>query len=283
MRISKIRSALIALIVTPLAASTLVAQRAEEPPYIPTAMDLVDSMLRLARVGGEDVLFDLGSGDGRIVIRAAQLFGTRGYGYEHQQPLVALSRSRADSAGVGRLVDFRAEDLFAANISSATVVTLYLGAAFNLRLRPTLLSQLAPGARVVSNTFHLGEWRPDSTLHLGSGATRSTIHLWIVPARVDGFWSLAVEDHPTGYALELDQRFQFASGGARAGGRTYSVNDVRIRGDSIYFAARSGEQGGDMHFRGRVTGGRMEGTVSTRSGPRRWLAVRFTHPGLRPR
>jgi hypothetical protein len=283
MPISEIRTALIATVITTAFASTLGAQRAEEPPYIPTEMELVDSMLRLARVGGDDVLFDLGSGDGRIVIRAAQLFGTRGFGYEHQKPLVALSRARAESAGVGGLVEFRAEDLFVANISSATVVALYLGAAFNLRLRPTLLSQLAPGARVVSNTFHLGDWRPDSTLHLGSGATRSTIHLWIVPARVDGFWNLAVEDHPVGYTLELDQRFQHARGSARTAGRTYSVADIRIRGDSIHFTARFGEGVGDMHFSGRVTERRMEGTVSTRSGPRRWLALRFTHPGLHPR
>jgi SAM-dependent methyltransferase len=283
MRIFEIRPILIALAVTVALANALAAQRTEEPPYIPTEMELVDAMLRLAQVGGGDVLFDLGSGDGRIVIRAARLFGTRGFGYEHQQPLVALSRARAERAGVSGLVSFRAEDLFLADISSATVVTLYLGAAFNLRLRPTLLSQLAPGARVVSNTFHLGDWPPDSTVHFGSGATRATIHLWIVPARVDGFWNLAVEDAATGYSLELNQRFQHASGSARAGGRSYRVEDIRIRGDSIRFTARLDDTAEEMRFSGRVSGRRMEGTVSTLSGPRRWLAVRFTHPGLDPR
>jgi hypothetical protein len=283
MRISGLRTLVAAVAIISSVPPPLAAQRADEPPYIPTEMELVDAMLQLARVGGDDVLFDLGSGDGRIVIRAAQRFGTRGFGYEHQEPLVELSRARADSAGVGALVRFRAEDLFAADISSATVVTLYLGAAFNLRLRPTLLSQLAPGARVVSNTFHLGDWRPDSTVHFGSGASRSTLHLWIVPARVDGFWSLAVEDAAIGYALELDQRFQYATGTARAGGRSYSVSDVQIRGDSIGFTARLGDADEEMHFAGRVSGRRMEGTVRTRSGPRRWLAIRFTHPGLEPR
>jgi hypothetical protein len=283
MRISELRRVVIAVAITSAFPSTLAAKRTDEPPYIPTEMELVDAMLQLARVGSDDVLFDLGSGDGRIVVRAAQRFGTRGFGYEHQEPLVALSAARADRAGVGDLVRFRAEDLFDADISSATVVTLYLGPAFNLRLRPTLLSQLAPGARVVSNNFHLGDWRPDSTVHFGSGATRATIHLWLVPARVDGFWSLAVEDAAIGYALELDQRFQHATGSARAEGRSYEVENIRLRGDSIGFTARLGDAGEEMHFTGRVFERRMEGTVHTRSGPRRWLAIRFTHPGLDPR
>jgi precorrin-6B methylase 2 len=259
------------------------AQRfSEEPPYIPTEMELVNEMLRLGGVGPGDVLLDLGSGDGRIVIEAARRFGTRGIGYEHQEPLVALSRARADSLGVAHLTRFVADDLFAADISSASVVVIYLGAAFNLRLRPILLSQLAPGARVVSNTFHMGDWRPDSTLHVGSGADRSTLHSWIIPARVDGFWSFAIEGEADGYALELEQRFQTARGVARGRRDRLPIPALRIRGEHVEFGMAV-ERSGEITFRGTVQGDRMEGTADFPDGTRRWIALRFTHPGLAPR
>ncbi|CAN5779667.1 hypothetical protein BH23GEM6_BH23GEM6_00180 [soil metagenome] len=265
-----------------LSPSGVQGQFTAEPPYIATEMELVDAMLQLAYVGSSDVLFDLGSGDGRIPIRAAQRFGTRGVGYEHKVPLVELSRARAARAGVDHRVRFHAEDLFQADLRSATVVTLYLGAVFNLRLRPRLLSQLRPNSRIVSNTFHLGDWRPDSTVHFGSGATRAMLHLWVVPARVDGFWSLAVEGAPLGYAVEFDQRFQHGSGVARAGRRAHSISGLHLRGDSIHFRFSLDAGQEPARFSGRVAGDRMEGHTQTPQGSRRWLAIRFTHPGLAP-
>ncbi len=252
----------------------------DEPPYVATEMALVDAMLRLGAVGPDDLLFDLGSGDGRIVLEAARRFGTRGIGYEHQEPLVLLSRARADSLGVSSRVRFVADDLFRADLSDATVVTLYLGAAFNLRLRPILLSTLAPGARVVSNNFHMGEWRPDSTLAFGSGATRAVLHLWHVPARVDGFWSFAVEGEPIGYSLELEQRFQDIRGRARGSGRAYPIAGG-LRGRDIRFTMRTPD--GPVRLEGTIRDGRMDGVARLPGGgTRRWLALRFTHPGLAP-
>jgi SAM-dependent methyltransferase len=252
----------------------------EEPPYIATDMELVDAMLRLGRVGPADILYDLGSGDGRIVIEAARRFGTRGVGYEHQEPLVLLSRARAEATGVADRVRFVADDLFRADVSEATVVMLYLGSAFNLRLRPVLLSTLAPGSRVVSNTFHMGDWRPDSSVMIGTGADRATLHLWNVPARVDGFWTFAIEGERSGYALEFDQRFQDVSGSARDGRRRHAVRGGLLRGDTIRF--RIDRPGRPALLEGIVRGDRMDGVAEIDGSTRRWIALRFTHPGLAP-
>jgi hypothetical protein len=278
-------AALLALVLLTVCPATGTGQMfPEEPPYVPTEMELVEAMLRLGDVGRDDLLFDLGSGDGRIVLEAARRYGTRGIGYEHQEPLVALSRARADSLGVSSLTRFVADDLFQADLSGATVVMVYLGAAFNLRLRPILLSRLAPGTRVVSNTFHMGDWSPDSTVHLGHGPERATLHRWVIPARVDGFWTLAIEGDRTGFAIELDQRFQVARGRARAGNRSFPIEAARLDGERITFSADLPGSGGPLRFDGRVRGGRMEGTVTDGRGEtRRWIALRFTHPALAPR
>ena len=261
--------------------ASLAAQPTAEPPYVPTPHEVVEAMLELARVGTHDVLFDLGSGDGRIPIAAARRHGTRGVGFEHQPALVALSRARADSAGVGHLVSFHAGDLFTADLRPATVLALYLSGPFNLRLRPTILRQLRPGARVVSHTFHMGEWAPDSTVHLGSGVARTTLHLWVVPAYIDGFWSLRMEGSPE-LALEFEQAFQRARGTARTASREIPLSPVRLDGDRIEFSVPLGRRGGDLRFSGRVEGGWMGGTYhrSGRSG--RWEALRFDHPRLAP-
>lgn len=257
------------------------AQSAEAPPYVPTPMELVHAMLDLARVGDGDVLYDLGSGDGRIVLAAAGR-GARAVGYENQAPLVALSRARADSLGVNRLAGFRTEDLFSADLSPATVVTLFLSAGFNLRLRPRLLDQLRPGSRIVSHTFHMRDWRPDSTVVLGTGASRATLHLWIVPADLDGFWSLEMEGSPAA-VLELRQRFQVGSGAVLHGGRRAPLSALRIRGELVEFSAPLGPGGAPRRFTGRLLGGRLVGVHEDGDGSGSWSAVRFTDPRLAPR
>lgn len=148
--------------------------------YVPTPPTVVDAMLALAQVGGEDRLYDLGSGDGRIPIAAARRFGTRGVGIDIDPVRIREAEANARAAGVTDLVRFRREDLFEADFSDATVVTLYLLPALNERLRPRLLAELAPGTRVVSHAFDMGEeWPPDRTLRVDS----SVVHLWTVPAR----------------------------------------------------------------------------------------------------
>jgi trans-aconitate methyltransferase len=147
--------------------------------YVPTRQNVVEEILKLGEVKAGDVLYDLGSGDGRIPITAASRFGIRAVGIEIDDQLVAHSRANAEAAGVAHLVTFRSEDLFDADFSDASVVTLYLLDSLNLKLRPRLLAQLAPGTRIVSHDFLMGDWRPEKAIQVG----RSRLYLWTVPER----------------------------------------------------------------------------------------------------
>jgi len=148
-------------------------------PFVTTPEDVVERMLRLAAVGSGDVVYDLGSGDGRIVIAAARMFGARGVGVEIDPALVARATANARDAGVSDRVTFRLEDAMTTDLSEATVVTLYLLAASNVKLRPHLESQLRAGARIVAHNFGMGDWEPDrvDTFRDAAGATR-TLYLW---------------------------------------------------------------------------------------------------------
>ena len=147
--------------------------------YVPTPQPVVDAMLELAGVGKDDVLYDLGSGDGRIPVTAARRFGTRGVGIDIEPVRVREANANARAAGVTDLVSFRREDLFQADFSEATVVTLYLLPELNLRLRPILLEQLEPGTRIVSHAFDMGDWGPEHVVRVDS----SVIYMWTVPER----------------------------------------------------------------------------------------------------
>jgi SAM-dependent methyltransferase len=152
-------------------------------PYVQTPTEVVTEMLRLARVDGSDVVYDLGSGDGRLVIAAARDFGARGVGIEIDPHLVAQSAESARRAGVGDRVTFREGDLFQIDLSDATVVTLYLSPELNLRLRPKLRRELRPGARIVSHDFDMGDWAPSRTIRVASRDRSSNVFLWLVPSR----------------------------------------------------------------------------------------------------
>lgn len=145
--------------------------------YDPTPLSVVDAMLERAGVGAEDVVVDLGSGDGRIPIRAAQKFGARSVGYEIDSALVARSRSAARDSSVADRVTFYGQDMFEADLTEATVVTLYLLPSLNAKLRPTLLSQLDPGDRIVSHRFDMGEWTPEEEVLVDG----HRFYLWVVP------------------------------------------------------------------------------------------------------
>ena len=153
-------------------------------PYVGTPQEVVERMLEMAEVRKDDVVYDLGSGDGRIVITAARRYGARGVGFELDEELVRQSRENARRAGVTRLVEFRHQDVMSVDLSPATVVTLYLLQDANLRLRPIILSQLPLGARVVSHKFHMGDWRPDRTekVQATSGDVH-TLYLWRIASR----------------------------------------------------------------------------------------------------
>lgn len=148
-------------------------------PYVPTPQDVVDRMLQLAKVNKNDILYDLGCGDGRIVVMAAERYGARGVGVDIDPRRIAEARANARRARVTERVEFRNEDLFTADFHDATVVTLFLWPDVNLKLRPRLLAELAPGTRVVSHWHNMGDWEPERTIRLG----RSLVYLWRVPPR----------------------------------------------------------------------------------------------------
>ena len=150
------------------------------PPYVRTPDHVVSAMLKLAGVKTTDVVYDLGCGDGRIVIAAARDYGARGVGIDIDPERIQEAREKARKAGVGALVKFEINDLFAADIRDATVVALYLLPDMNLRLRPKLLKDLRPGTRIVSHDFHMGDWKPDKHQLVDPG---SHIFLWTVPAK----------------------------------------------------------------------------------------------------
>ena len=187
-------------------------------PFVITPDSVTLEMLKLAEVGPHDRLLDLGSGDGRIVITAAQRFGARGLGVEIVPDLVAKSEARARAAGVAERTEFREQDLFKTDLSQASVITMYLLPEVNLQLRPALLA-LKPGTRLVSHDWDMGDWKPDRTVTVDVpdkpiGREKSSkLHLWVVPAQVAGLWCGAGELR--NFSVELTQSFQQFDGALR--------------------------------------------------------------------
>jgi SAM-dependent methyltransferase len=157
-----------------------VQQVQTDVPYVPTPQPVVDAMLKLAKVNSKDLIYDLGSGDGRIPITAAQKYGARGIGIDIDPERVKEAKQNLQSAGVGNLVEFRQQDLFKTDFSQASVVTLYLLPDINLKLRPKLLQELKPGTRIVSHAFDMGDWKPQQVQQVDG----KTIYLWVVPENV---------------------------------------------------------------------------------------------------
>jgi len=155
--------------------------------YYPTPPETVVEMLRMAGIKKGDVLYDLGSGDGRIPIAAAKQYGIRAVGIEIDPKLVTEAEENARLANVSQLVRFRNEDMFRVNYSEATIVTLYLSEKLNVLLRPKLLSELRPGSRIVSHDFRMGDWKPEQTIRVPWGKLYRTVYLWTVPARRKNF------------------------------------------------------------------------------------------------
>ncbi|MBD2166250.1 class I SAM-dependent methyltransferase [Calothrix membranacea FACHB-236] len=161
-------------------ATTPVQQVQPDVPYVPTPQPVVDAMLKLAKVNSNDFIYDLGSGDGRIPITAAQKYGARGVGIDIDPQRVQEAKQNLQSAKVGDRVEFRQQDLFQTDLSKASVVTLYLLPDINLKLRPKLLQELKPGTRIVSHAFDMGDWKPQQVQEVDG----KTIYLWIVPENV---------------------------------------------------------------------------------------------------
>jgi SAM-dependent methyltransferase len=241
-----------------------------EVPFVVTPDNVTLAMLELAGVGVRDHVIDLGSGDGRIVILAARRFGATGLGVEIVDDLVQRSRRSASLAGVADRVEFRTEDRFKTDLSRATIVTMYLLPEVNLQLRPRLLA-LAPGTRVVSHDYDLGDWRPDRSVVVDAPDKpvgrdkRSTLHLWIVPARVAGTW--CGRGGAAGRTLQLQQRHQHLE--ARLDDRELAG---RVAGTDVALTARTG---GSMWLRATAAAAQVGGlTVQVASG--RWARLAGT-------
>jgi SAM-dependent methyltransferase len=246
-------------------------------PYVPSTPMNVDEMLRLAEVGPQDVVYDLGSGDGRVVIAAARNYGARGVGIEIDADLVRASVGNARQAGVAERVEFRHGDVFKAELGEATVVTMYLLTSLVERLKPKLLAELKAGTRIVAHDYGFGDWKPDRQVTISK-----TFYLYVVPARIGGQWRLHAE-LPSGardYEFRIEQRYQEIRGGARVGGGFLPAFEARLSGDRVSFILVENDV--SHRFEGRVRDGVMEGVVRSGVGPKlaesRWRAVRLGEP-----
>ena len=258
-------------------------------PYVPTPWEIVHEMLKLADVGKDDLLYDLGSGDGRLVITAAKRHGARGMGVELQPQLVEAAIAGAEKEGVGDRVKFVAADLFETQLGGASVVTLYLLPRFVTRLVPKLRAELAPGARIVSHDYPLAPWTPDKTLSFEvaekeaiSGSTRTTLYYYVVPARVAGTWTLASPRtlSSTPVVLRITQAPDALDGTAEIGGESLSMRDIVVRADAIRFWLF--HRGRFMQFQGRVSANEMSGEVRAQKVVERWTGRLSAAPRQEP-
>ena len=248
-------------------------------PYVPTPNVVVDRMLGMANVGERDHVIDLGSGDGIIVITAAQRLKASGYGVDIDEELVRLSNDRAKKLGIDGRVRFEAKDIFQADVGKATVVTLYLLPDMMRRVRNKLYAELKPGARVVSHDYHFEEWQHDAEVEFEvpekefiSGVPQATLYLWTVPAKINGAWRMQI-DGDGEYELTLDQRYQKFEGAAVRKHQQTDLRETRLNGTEISFVLPLGP--GNGRFSGRVDGDLIEGTVNLGGGKVvRWRALR---------
>ena len=204
--------------------------------FVTTPHKVVREMLKLAGITKDDVVYDLGSGDGRIVIAAAKDFGARGVGVDIDPKLVAESTQNARKAGVSERITFIEQDVLKADVSQATVIALYMLPALNKQLIPKFFRELQPGTRVVSHRFEIGDWKPDMTLK----AYDTTIYLWIIPADVHGDWHITMWNgkETRDYALTLRQKYQEIEGSLKDDRRTFSMAATRLQEGNNHFGRR---------------------------------------------
>jgi SAM-dependent methyltransferase len=210
-------------------------------PYEPTAYEIAEEMLRMADVRRDDVVYDLGCGDGRIVIMAAKERGARGVGVDMDPVRIRESIENATKAGVTDRVRFFVKDLFKTDIREATVVMLYLWPEVNLRLRPKLFTDLKPGTRIVSHSHTMGDWKPEAV----SEISNHNLYSWIIPANVTGTWawSLRAGKKDALATLRLTQRFQEIAGNLTIGNVTVPITTATLRGNYLHLVAEPDIEG----------------------------------------
>jgi SAM-dependent methyltransferase len=273
--------ALALLLALPLAVLAADKPAAEPPinagPYVPSPQSVVADMLKLADIGPQDFIIDLGSGDGRIVLTAAKVFGASGFGVEIKDELVKLSNEAAQKEGVADRVKFIKADLFKTDISRATVLTMYLLPNTVNMLKDKLLNELKPGTKVLSHDYPVTGWIPEKYVQWDledkvkiSGVTTTLIYLYMVPAKVQGHWRATVPASVGTGTLDLSLRQQVTrvSGSARLDGKDVALDDLKIHGEQVSFALPAKK----ASFTGTVKGDSIEGVVQAGGAKAPWSA-----------
>jgi hypothetical protein len=254
--------------------------------FVPSEQETVDRMLKLVNLRDDDVVVDLGSGDGRVVLTAARINSNlRGWGVDLDEKLVAASNAAARAQGVADRVQFFHQNAFDADLSEATVIAMWFWPEMQRMLRPIILAQARPGTRIVTNLWDMGSWRPDVVDEKGP-----TINLWVVPAWVEGYWTweLPLAGRKVSYGTVKEQRFQAVEGVVRSGNRREVLHDMKLRGDDISFSFGMTLDGIGFvrhQFKGKVSGDVIVGTASVSLPPHEeqpvempWRAFRTDTP-----
>jgi SAM-dependent methyltransferase len=263
--------------VLPVAAADLQPSK-DAGPYVPSPQSVVADMLKVAEVGANDFVIDLGSGDGRILLTAAKVFGAQGFGVEIKDELVKKSNEAAHREGLADRVKFIKQDLFKTDISRATVLTMYLLPDTVNLLKDKFLAELKPGTRIISHDYPLTGWIPEKYVQMDleekvhiSGVTTTLIYMYVVPANVAGSWSAKMPPAVSrqGATLQLKQQLTRVSGSAKLDGREVPLEEVKLSGTRLTFrmTGRKGE------FSGEVKGNSIEGVFDTGSQKTPWSAT----------
>lgn len=242
-----------------MASSPLQAQNLDVP-YVPTPDNVVQKMLEVTDVKPSDYVIDLGSGDGRIVIAAAER-GANGHGIDLDPERIEEARQNAENAGVDDRILFIEGNLFETDFSEASVITMYLLPSVNKKLRPELLDKMQPGTRIVSHSFDMGDWKADKKLTIessGSSSRSHDIYYWVIPAKVAGNWNFSADGKD--FEINLTQKYQEITASLTdQNGTTYKTEEQLLRGDRITIKASNGNQ--FYIFSGRVEGDQIHGTM----------------------
>lgn len=240
-------------------------------PYEPSPVKVVEEMIRLAKVTERDLVYDLGCGDGRVVIAAAKITGCRAVGIDLDPKRIRESRENALKEGMSARVTFLQQDLFDSDLGEADVVMLFLYPRVNLRLRPKLLSELKPGTRVVSHSHTMGEWEPDKKARV----EYRNLYLWVIPGWVAGKWEWDADlgRGEEKFTMELQQEYQNVTGTINSAQDRRGLKRGKLNGTRLTFS--TGKKA-DLRFDGNVAGDRIKGKIRTRSGEVPWEARRVS-------
>ena len=241
--------------------------------YVPTPQQLVDVMLQMADVKKDELLYDLGSGDGRLVITAAKVHGARGIGIDIDPQRIAEAKENAAAANVEDRVEFRQADLFKSNFKDAQVITLYLLNELNERLRPQIFAQVKPGTRIVSHAFSMGDWEPDAERTVKLKGSEYNAYFWVVPANMSGRWKIKSEQKGKGIPEDVVVEQTFQNITVRSGDGGEVLGKGKLNGNEFTLTLDRSASGGPASFSGTVEGDRVKATAASAKGGS-WTAER---------